>query len=106
MPQPSERGRARELGLDLIGSYVRLTGRVPIRSRVSSGLYSGQLSGPLSRFLRSMYGSIRDRVAAADDIAALAEGAVWSPSDEIFANWAKRFRRGDHGHENGDVPHW
>lgn len=88
---PEMRSRPREFGWVLIASYVSLTGKSP---RVSRGIgrNEGKLGGPLIRFLRQMFSSVRETLATSPEIGDLAKGRVWQPSDEALRAWVKFFQ--------------
>lgn len=92
LPYTGVRRRPRALGQELIWSYADLSDNEVGFSRGTTGNTEGKVTGPLIRYLDTLFDRIRKAVAANDEIKELADSDAFKPSHETMARWVKRWR--------------
>lgn len=85
----------RELGLVVIDVYRLLTGRPVSISRkphtkTSTG---GSVSGPLARFVLTVFARMRFHMAREPSLARFAAASAFNPTGETVANWTRVYKR-------------
>ena len=85
----------RDLGLAIIDAYRTLTGRPASISRTphTKASAGGSVSGPLARFVLTMFARIRTRMEREPSLAQFAVTPAFNPTGETVANWARLYKR-------------
>jgi hypothetical protein len=94
-PDPPIAAASRDFGLVAIWEFARLTGRPPGFSRRSTAAARalGEVSGPLPRFLQSLFAALREKMSRDKTLAAHVTAPALQPQPETIADWIIRARR-------------